>query len=334
MRPLSLQAPKDLAGKDLAGGPDQTLAGLRVEIDRIDADMHALLIARGEIVDRLIHVKAQQGGGSAFRPGREAEMMRRIVERHRGLLPLDTVEGIWRIIISTFTYVQANYSVHADSSGGDAAMRDSARFHFGFTVPYVTHHGPAGVIAAVARAPGDLGMFRVEAGPAAGAWWMQLAAPEAPKVIARLPFVERPDHPAGMPVFITARPLAEAAAREVVLYAVALDRWRDGIPAVIAGLGGGIIGNAGTAMGLSLLVATPGTVGERDLRAALAAAGAGDIRISEAGSHAARYEIAHPHPAGQSPAQSAGRHLTRRARRARPMAGPLLPQGEKGRSRT
>lgn len=30
-------------------------------------------------------------------------MMRGLVERHRGLLPVDTVESIWRIIISTFT---------------------------------------------------------------------------------------------------------------------------------------------------------------------------------------------------------------------------------------
>jgi chorismate mutase len=293
---LSPQAPQDLAAPG-AGDLDRTLAELRVEIDRIDADMHALLIQRGEIIDRLIEVKARQGGGSAFRPGREAEMMRRIAARHRGLLPLDTVEGIWRIIISTFTYVQSNYRVHADISGGDAAMRDSARFHFGFTVPYVTHHGAAGVIEAVARAPGDLGMFRIEAGPAAGAWWMRLAPPEAPKVIARLPFVERPDHPAGMPVFVIARPLAEAAAREVVLRAVTLDRWHEAIPAALAHLKSEIIGNAATAMGLSLLVASPGRVSEGELAAVLAAAGAGDIRIAETGSHAARYEIAGRVPA-------------------------------------
>ncbi len=276
---------------------DRMLGGLRVEIDRIDADMHARLMARGEIIDRLSAIKARQGGGSAFRPGREAEMMRRIAERHRGLLPLDTVEGIWRIIISTFTYVQAHYSVHADISGGDATMRDSARFHFGFTVPYVTHHGPAGVIEAVANAPGDLGMFRIEAGASAGPWWTRLAAPQAPKVIARLPFVERPDHPAGMPVFVIARPLAEAAAREVLLFVVALDRWRDGIPAAIAGVGGEIIGNAGTAIGLSLLVAVPGDAGRDGLTAGACRAGGGDLRVAEAGSHAARYEFsARPSP--------------------------------------
>src|SRR5262245_57147206 len=103
-----------------------SLADLRKEIDRIDEAMHRLLLERGEIIDRLISVKKTQETGSAFRPAREADMMRRLVERHRGILPLDTVEGIWRVIISTFTYVQAPYSVHADLSAGDALMRDSA----------------------------------------------------------------------------------------------------------------------------------------------------------------------------------------------------------------
>ena len=70
-------------------------------------------------------------------------MMRRLVDRHKGILPLDTAESIWRVIIATFTYVQAPFSVHADLSAGDAAMRDSARFHFGFTVPFVPHMGAA-----------------------------------------------------------------------------------------------------------------------------------------------------------------------------------------------
>jgi chorismate mutase len=285
MRPLSVQAPKDRAG-----GPDQTLAGLRVEIDRIDADMHALLIARGEIVDRLIQVKAQQGGGSAFRPGREAEMMRRIAERHRGLLPLDTVEGIWRIIISTFTYVQSPYRVHIDVSRGDAAIRDSTRFHFGFTVPCVPHMSAAGVMDAVTSANGDLGMFALDGGPGAGAWGMRLAPPSAPKVIARLPFVERGDHPAGMPAFVIAKPLADGGARQVVLEAATLDRWRGGYPQAIADIGGEIIGNAADGMGLSLLIARPGDLSPSAAASALSAAGADDVRTVEVGAHAARFD--------------------------------------------
>src|ERR1700681_1189970 len=120
-----------------------SLTDLRREIDRIDEAMHELLLERGQIIDTLIAVKKTEETGSAFRPAREADMMRRLVKRHRGTLPLDTAESIWRVIISTFTYVQAPFSVHADLSAGDAMMRDSARFHFGFTVPFVPHMGSA-----------------------------------------------------------------------------------------------------------------------------------------------------------------------------------------------
>src|SRR5437773_3748669 len=163
-----------------------SLADLRRYIDRIDAAMHALLIARGEIIDRLIAVKKTEETGSAFRPAREAEMMRRLVQRHHGNLPLDTAESIWRVIISTFTYVQAPFSVHADLSAGDALMRDSARFHFGFTAPFVAHMGASAVVAAVSDSKGDLGLVPAFAG--SGAWWNALEFDAAPKIIAPLPF--------------------------------------------------------------------------------------------------------------------------------------------------
>src|ERR1044071_10490365 len=138
--------------------PPPTLADLRREIDRIDEAMHRLLMERGDIIETLIKTKKTAESGSAFRPAREASMMKMFVERHRGLLPLDTVESIWRVIIATFTYVQAPFSVHADISVGESAMRDSARFHFGFTVPYVAHFSAQAAGGAGAESRGELGL--------------------------------------------------------------------------------------------------------------------------------------------------------------------------------
>ena len=274
----------------MSESPKPTLANLRVEIDRIDMAMHGLLIERGRIIEQLIEIKARQGGGSAFRPAREASMMRAIAERHRGLLPLDTVEGIWRIIISTFTYMQAPYSVHFDVSRGDVAMRDSVRFHFGFTVPCVPYLSAADVIAAVAGSKGDLGMFALDGGPEAGAWWTRLAPPDSPKVIARLPFVERPDHPAGMPVFVVSNPLVESDARDVVLESVTLDRWRSDFPHVLRSLDAEIIGSAAEGVGLTLLIARPGAIAADAVSATLRSAGGADVRSVEVGAHADRFD--------------------------------------------
>lgn len=264
-----------------------SLAALRGEIDGIDGALHALLMERGEIIDRLIAVKAREGGGSAFRPAREAEMMRRLVERHRGILPLDTVEGIWRIIISTFTYVQAPYSVHADISGGDSRMRDSCRFHFGFTVPLATHQGSRAVIAAVAAGSGDLGLVRTD--DASCAWWNDLAAPDAPKIIARLPFVERADHAAGLPLFVVAKPVRDAAIHDVLLYAVQMPGASER-PATDAGIE--VVNCSATAAGICLIAAAPEDVALDAIAAAFP--GRSEAKAAFIGSHAARFEISTP----------------------------------------
>ena len=269
----------------LAQSPAPALDALRVEIDRIDEALHGLLMARGEIIDRLIAVKARQGGGSAFRPGREAEMMRRLVTRHAGILPLDTVESIWRIIISTFTYVQAPYSVHADIADGDAAMRDSCRFHFGFTVPLMTHAGAASVISAVAAGDGDLGLVRVQALSDA-VWWNGLLDPGAPKIIARLPFVERADHAAGLPLFVVAKPLAGAAVNDIGLYAIA------GVASAAHGsVGQGI--EVIAVIGDRMIVAAPEAWNAERVATAFALPA---HHVTWIGSHARRFEI----EAGQS----------------------------------
>lgn len=268
-----------------------TLADLRRDIDRIDETMHRLLMERGTIIDRLISVKKTSDSGSAFRPGREASMMRALAERHAGLLPLDTVESIWRVIIATFTYVQAPYSVHADISAGDAPMRDSARFHFGFTVPYIAHPSAAAVIDAVAASRGDLGIFRLDQGASAGAWWRALDGAGRPKVIARLPFIERPDHPAGTPVFVISKPLTDAAVRDVVLYAAQFERWRDTAGKTLRTLGGEVIASAGDATGLSVLLSMPGSLDPATLTEALARSGAALAHLVEVGSHAERFHV-------------------------------------------
>jgi chorismate mutase len=204
---------------------ETSLADLRHDIDRIDEQMHELLMERSQIIDRLIAVKKTEESGSAFRPAREADMMRRLVRRHRGNLPLDTVESIWRVIIATFTYVQAPFAVHADLSAGDALMRDSARFHFGFTVPFVPHMGASSVVEAVSESKGDLGLIPAFAAAGSGPWWAALEFVSAPKIIARLPFVERADHPAALPVFVISRAAADAMVTETEVWSLRVSGW-------------------------------------------------------------------------------------------------------------
>jgi chorismate mutase len=266
-----------------------SLDELRKEIDTIDEGMHRLLMQRGDIIDRLIRVKQTQEVGSAFRPAREADMMRRLVQRHRGILPLDTVESIWRVIISTFTYVQAPFSVHADISIGESTMRDSARFHFGFTVPYVSHFSAAAAVEAVAKSKGDLAL--VSATSSRSPWWIALEASGAPKIIARLPFVERADHPAALPVFVVSRVADSAMVTEVETWSVRVSGWNADIARALSPLAE-VVAVQDTAFdGAALLVSISGTDRLDKIKQALIQAGASVRSSALVGSHATRYTV-------------------------------------------
>ncbi|MFZ3359614.1 MAG: chorismate mutase [Xanthobacteraceae bacterium] len=269
---------------------DQSLIDLRREIDRIDEQMHALLIERGQIIDRLIAVKKTEETGSAFRPAREAEMMRRLVARHHGNLPLDTAESIWRVIISTFTYVQNPFSVHADLSAGDALMRDSARFHFGFTVPFVPHMGASSVVEAVTESKGDLGLIPAFAIAHGGPWWTALEFATAPKIIARLPFVERADHPAAMPVFVVSRAAADTMVTETEVWSMRVSGWNSAAVHTVAALADVIAVPDSAFDGAALLVSIE-RGGIDGVSQALLKTGASIRSSALVGSHATRYTI-------------------------------------------
>jgi chorismate mutase len=267
------------------------LGELRKDIDRIDETMHRLLMERGEIINRLISVKKTQESGSAFRPAREAEMMRRLVQRHHGILPLDTAESIWRVIIATFTHVQAPFAVHADLSAGDALMRDSARFHFGFTVPFMTHVGAAGVVEAVSESKGDLGLVPAFATARGGAWWTALEFVSAPKIIARLPFVDRHDHPAPLNVFVVSRAAADAMVTEVETWSVRVAGWSAKAARAATALAEIIAVPDSAFDGAALLVSVPAGGELTPVRDAIVKAGATVRSVALVGSHATRYKV-------------------------------------------
>jgi chorismate mutase len=285
-----------MSSSDASPGSDapaiSPLAQLRQDIDRIDTAIHAALVERGDVVGRVIKAKKAAGDvGSAFRPDREADLMRRIVLKAPGRWPIDAPENIWRVIVATSTYTQVPYSVHADMSGGDTTIRESMRFHFGFTVPFVPAEDSRAVIAAVHASLGDLGMFRIDQSATLGAWWKGLEHPGAPKIIARLPFAERRDHPVGLPVFVIARPQKEGLARETVLASVRAERWRLGAQEALAAMGAELVAAAGDAVGANLLIAHPAELGPQGLTDALEAAKCAPSRYIEVGCHARRFHL-------------------------------------------
>lgn len=240
--------------------PALTLDELRQKIDRIDETIHRQLIERSEIVEALISVKRTDKPGAAFRPGREVDMMRRLVGRHRGILPISTVEHMWREIIATFTHMQAPYEVVVEPG---ADLRDVARFYFGFTVDFDEGAGRDTVINRVQAGEGGvLGVVRVDA-KADKAWWVNLSS-DAAQVIARLPVIAQPGRPAATDAFVLSMPLMDTTVPDMQLVALSAPS-DEGVDEAIAGVGGEIVSRVMEEGHCEILAAMPFSVAEVEI---------------------------------------------------------------------
>lgn len=179
--------------------PDETLEDLRSEIDGIDDALHDLLMRRAEVVRAIAKVKlARQPEGAglaaAFRPAREAAILRRLLSRHDGTFPKRVLARISREIIAASLSVQSGFVLHVFATANQPQFVDLARGHFGSFTPVKTHTRPTLVVHACAEEPNSIGVIPLpnfeEGGPA---WWAQLApaGEKGPRVVAKLPFAAR-----------------------------------------------------------------------------------------------------------------------------------------------
>jgi len=168
---------------------EKTLDDLRQEIDRIDDALQDLLMQRTAVVER---VGAVKGGENAalLRPGREAEILRRLVSRHHGDFPKISLVRIWREIIGGMLGVQGSVSVAVFMPDRGAGYLELARDHFGATLPVTALRSPGQVTRAVAEGSATVGIMPMPDREDTEAWWISLMgdSPDLPRVIARLPF--------------------------------------------------------------------------------------------------------------------------------------------------
>ena len=70
----------------------KALAGVRAEIDGIDAELLGLLNRRARCAQKVGEIKAEHGeAGHIYRPEREAQVLRRLQETNPGPLPGENI---------------------------------------------------------------------------------------------------------------------------------------------------------------------------------------------------------------------------------------------------
>ena len=169
---------------------ETTLSDLRARIDAIDEEIHDLIMQRAMIVDDVRKAKKGARGGY-YRPAREAEILRRMVRRHRGRLPVQVAIRIWRELMSATVRLQGQFNLAVYSPDGSQALVDITRDHFGLSAPITTHHSAFGVVRAVRDGTATVGVLPVPEQSQEERWWPAIAdAPPdmRPLVTGRIPF--------------------------------------------------------------------------------------------------------------------------------------------------
>lgn len=122
--------------KDNTSGSLPSLEALRDEIDRLDSDIHRLLNDRARCAQQVADVKNAQANGEAvvyYRPEREAQVLRRVMERNQGPLGNETVAGLFREIMSACLALEEPMKVAFLGPAGTFTQAAALK-HFGHAV--------------------------------------------------------------------------------------------------------------------------------------------------------------------------------------------------------
>jgi len=177
---------------------DEQLAALRREIDSIDTKLHNLLMQRTELAVKVGEVKAQaqpigrapSEGAKFMRPAREAQILRRLVARHKGRLAKGVIVRMWREMISALLQVEGPFVVAVYTPADEPGYWDLARDHYGSRVPVQSFDRINHAISAVLDGQATVAVLPLPHEDDRDPWWRRIAVngPNVPHVVARLPF--------------------------------------------------------------------------------------------------------------------------------------------------
>ena len=176
------------------------LAALRAQIDALDDRLHDLLMERSTLIERV----AREAGktGVKIRPGREAAMLRRLLARHKGAMPAQTLVRLWRELFGGALTIEGGQTVAVCDGDNGSDRVALAREHFGPLTPLRRCHNPAQTLADLARETAQVAVLPplAEGDDPLGGWWASLTTfgPHRFSVIGKLPFVTR--RPEGAPL--------------------------------------------------------------------------------------------------------------------------------------
>ena len=167
----------------------EKLQSLRQRIDAIDNSIHELIMKRTRVVEEVRLVK--QGEKIKIRPAREAEILYRLMARHKGPFPKQELARIWRELIVATLRFEGPFSVAVKVDKSENRYWDLARDQYGSFAPSVRHTSNQSVIEAVRTQQATIGILPMPQTDDINFWWPLLVSEDTSpvRIMARLPFI-------------------------------------------------------------------------------------------------------------------------------------------------
>ncbi len=169
------------------------LNAFRKQIDELDDKLIDLLIERISIVQRVGELKRNTAPGQCpIRAGREADMVRRIMQRFEGCaFPPAAAGAIWRLIIGASTSVESQIKLSVYSAEGNNDFYWLGREYFGFFTPSTRQPQVKRVIGDVMDGKASVGILPMPRTSDNDYWWTSLmeSGKDRPQIFAQIPFI-------------------------------------------------------------------------------------------------------------------------------------------------
>ena len=136
-----------------------------------------------------------------MRPGREALILRRLVERHQGRCPRAVIVRMWReIMIAVLLACRALFRSPSMRRKGRPGFWDLARDHFGSLTPATAHNSATAGAAALDGGPATVGVLPLPEADDPQPWWPMLLGHDAKRPrVDRAAALRRPARPCAAP---------------------------------------------------------------------------------------------------------------------------------------
>lgn len=182
---------------------------IRQKIDSLDDNIHDLLMERADLIMAISDEK-KKAGIQIVQPGREARMIRRLMARHRGPLPEETIMRIWRELVSSVSMLQTGLSVAVYVPKETPEYWDMARDYFGSVLPMQRTDNPIAAFDMVRQNKVTFAVLPFPDISESNAWWSLLIEAidrgEKLSIIQKLPYGDKENYDySGHPALVVSK---------------------------------------------------------------------------------------------------------------------------------